>query len=89
MNKLINVGLLSLSVLLGACKKEVAECTHLTRAPQAFLDYWYFPEGSSWVQDSADGNFLRRYHLTRGVGFTRKVYTQIGTWELIAYKINR
>ena len=40
-------------------------------------------------RDSTEGNFVRRYQLTRGVGFTRKVYTGIGTWELVAYKINR
>lgn len=40
---------LLLSAPLGACHKEPAECPQLSRAPQAFLDYWYFPVGSSWV----------------------------------------
>ncbi|HEX8329555.1 MAG TPA: hypothetical protein VF629_18605 [Hymenobacter sp.] len=40
---------LLLATALGACKKQPAECPQLTRAAQAFLDYWYFPEGSSWV----------------------------------------
>lgn len=36
---------------LPACKKQpaVTECPQITRAPQAFLDYWYFPKGSFWV----------------------------------------
>lgn len=42
-------GLLALSMLTGACKKQARECAQLTRAPQAYLDYWYFPEGSQWV----------------------------------------
>lgn len=25
------------------------DCPQLTRAPQAFLDYWFFPKGSLWV----------------------------------------
>lgn len=40
---------LLLSVALGACQKQAAECPQLTLAPQAFLDYWYFPKGSFWV----------------------------------------
>ncbi len=40
---------LLLAATLGACQKQPAECPRLTRAPQAFLDYWYFPEGSTWV----------------------------------------
>ncbi|MBC6700264.1 hypothetical protein [Hymenobacter sp. BT190] len=38
-------------------------------------------------RDSTTANFLRRYQLSRGIGYTRLVYTQLGTWELIAYKI--
>lgn len=40
---------LLLAAALGACKKEPQECGKLTSAPQAFLDYWYFPKGSFWV----------------------------------------
>ena len=39
--------------------------------------------------DSTSGSFLHHYYLARGVGYTRKVYTRLGTWELVAYKINR
>ena len=37
--------------LVGSCNKHPAgtECPQITQAPQAFLDYWYFPEGSQWV----------------------------------------
>ncbi len=47
------IRLLSMGAVLSllACKKQstVTECPQLTRAPQAFLDYWYFPKGSFWV----------------------------------------
>jgi len=42
-----------------------------------------------FFRDSTVGNYLRRFQLSRGVGYTRLVYTGIGTWELVAYKINR
>jgi len=38
-------------------------------------------------RDSTASNFLRRYQLSSGVGYTRKIYSQIGTWELISYQI--
>ncbi|AHJ95452.1 hypothetical protein [Hymenobacter swuensis] len=45
--------------------------------------------GTAFIDSTTSGiNFLRRFHLARGVGYTRKVYTRIGTWELVAYKIN-
>jgi len=67
------VALLLFSVL-GACKKEPSECVQLSRAPQAFLDYWYFPEGSTWVYrlksstpavyDTLRVSFAREQHST-------------------------
>ncbi|MBJ6109004.1 hypothetical protein JAO73_08285 [Hymenobacter sp. BT523] len=27
------------------------------------------------------------YHLTRGVGYTRKAYANLGTWELVKYHL--
>ena len=41
------------------------------------------------VRDSSRGSFARDYHLTRGVGCTRVAYTNLGTWELIAYRLAR
>ena len=35
--------------------------------------------------DSTQGAFLRSYHLTRGIGYTRKVYANLGIWELHSY----
>lgn len=48
---LIRIFMVGVLMILGACGKQatVTECPQLTRAPQAFLDYWYFPEGSYWV----------------------------------------
>ena len=42
---------------------------------------------SNATRDSARGAFLRSYHLTRGIGYTRKVYANLGTWELRSYYI--
>jgi len=33
------------------------ECEQVTQAPQEFLDYWFFPEGSWWVYRNQDGEF--------------------------------
>ena len=62
------------SIALGGCKKEPSECVQLSRAPQAFLDYWYFPEGSTWVYrlkgrtpavyDTLRVSFARESHST-------------------------
>lgn len=63
---------------LGACRKQPAECPQFTRAPQAFLDYWYFPEGSSWIYRLREANpvpvydtlrvsFAREQHITESV----------------------
>ncbi|MEA3496383.1 MAG: hypothetical protein U9R42_10150 [Bacteroidota bacterium] len=30
-------------------------CEAIKKAPQEFLDYWYFPEGSWWVYQNQDG----------------------------------
>lgn len=49
----------------------------------------HFGTGFTDSTSVVGGNFLRRFHLARGVGYTSKVYTRIGTWELVAYKINR
>lgn len=41
-----------------------------------------------FLYDSTGGvNYLYDYHLTRGVGYTRKVYANLGTWELRSYYI--
>ncbi|WP_152559749.1 hypothetical protein [Hymenobacter sp. IS2118] len=37
------------------------------------------------VHDSTQGPFVRSYHLTRGIGTTRRVYANLGTWELTSY----
>ena len=37
-----------LPMLSNNCKKE-AECETVLSAPQDFIDYWHFPEGSWWV----------------------------------------
>ena len=37
--------------------------------------------------DSTRGSFVRSYHLTRGIGTTRRVYANLGTWELRSYYI--
>lgn len=53
-----------------------------------FLHSLHF--ATAFIDSTTSGvNFLRRFHLTRGVGYTSKVYTGIGTWDLVAYKINR
>ncbi|MBD2722950.1 hypothetical protein [Hymenobacter armeniacus] len=39
------------------------------------------------VHDSTKGAFVRSYHLTRGIGYTRKVYANLGTWELVKYHL--
>ena len=39
------------------------------------------------LHDSARGPFVRSYHLTRGIGTTRRVYANLGTWELRSYYI--
>ena len=33
----------------------------------------------------AEGQYLYDYHLTRGVGYTRLRYANLGTWELVKY----
>ncbi|GAA4039367.1 hypothetical protein GCM10022409_26250 [Hymenobacter glaciei] len=38
-------------------------------------------------RDSTQGPFVRSYHLTRGIGTTRRVYANLGTWELRSYYI--
>ncbi|WP_152559750.1 hypothetical protein [Hymenobacter sp. IS2118] len=67
--------LLLLATALSSCRKQPAECPQLTRAPQAFLDYWYFPKGSTWVYqlrgtspavyDTMRVSFARESHSTR------------------------
>ena len=39
------------------------------------------------AHDSTKGPFMHSYHLTRGIGYTRKVYAKLGTWELRSYYI--
>lgn len=41
-----------------------------------------------FLYDSANAtNYLYDYHLTHGIGYTRKVYANLGTWELRSYYI--
>ena len=37
----------------------------------------------------ADAHYLYDYHLTRGIGYTRLRYANLGTWELVQYHIAR
>ena len=39
------------------------------------------------VNDSTQGPSVRSYHLTQGIGTTRRVYANLGTWELRSYYI--
>ncbi|WP_035557475.1 hypothetical protein [Hymenobacter sp. IS2118] len=38
-----------------------------------------------FLDDSARVDYLYSYHLTRGIGTTRRVYANLGTWELTSY----
>jgi hypothetical protein len=40
--------LLMLSFCMVCCRQP-KECTNIVKAPQPFLDYYYFPNGSYWV----------------------------------------
>ena len=42
-----------------------------------------------YLDDSTRVDYLYEYHLTRGIGYTRKVYANLGTWELVAYHLAR
>jgi hypothetical protein len=50
MKSLYALSLLSLTLLL-ACKEDepLQKCESVEEAPQDFLDYWFFPEGSYYV----------------------------------------